>query len=316
MRRLAFIRLLHQQGTQQSRLPDPLAAACVLTYHDAVELFLILASEHLKITIPDHGPFIKRFWDGLHPDKAGPNGVDLAGKVGMKRLTTQRNSFKHDAAHPAGTVIEQARVDATQFFEDNTPKVFGVPFDGIDMADLVPQAGTRDKIKKASEVEAAGDRTQALGWLVEAFDELFKIASPTSSWSPSPYSFGMNINHPMSESDIAQILRQPDEHSRRKPTRGASRLAEELFIVRESVRSLQKGMRVMTLGIDYHEYQRFEVLSPMVWRAHEDHLELHTPDGYAPTAEHWAFCQQFVITAALRIADAMAHRQRPPWAQN
>jgi hypothetical protein len=41
--RLAFIRFLHHQGVQQSRLPEPQSSASVMTLHDAVEAFLLLA---------------------------------------------------------------------------------------------------------------------------------------------------------------------------------------------------------------------------------------------------------------------------------
>lgn len=37
--RLAFIRLLVQQGVEQAAKPEPMAAAAILTFHDAVELF-------------------------------------------------------------------------------------------------------------------------------------------------------------------------------------------------------------------------------------------------------------------------------------
>lgn len=46
-RRLAFIRYLYLVGERQSRHPEPFGSAALLTFHDAVELFLQLASEKL-----------------------------------------------------------------------------------------------------------------------------------------------------------------------------------------------------------------------------------------------------------------------------
>jgi hypothetical protein len=48
MRRLAFIRALYQQGVEQSGQLEPWTAASVLSFHDAVELFMILSAEHLN----------------------------------------------------------------------------------------------------------------------------------------------------------------------------------------------------------------------------------------------------------------------------
>ncbi len=49
MRRLAFIRYLYGDAVRQSQLPEPMCAASVLTFHDAAELFLVLACEHKDV---------------------------------------------------------------------------------------------------------------------------------------------------------------------------------------------------------------------------------------------------------------------------
>ncbi|MFH8867195.1 hypothetical protein [Streptomyces griseus] len=314
MQRLAFIRLLVQQGVDQSQLPDPLSAGSILTFHDAVEFFLILTSEHLGISVPDRGQFVARYYDNLHPDKAGPVGVDLAGRIGVKRLTDQRNAFKHTAAMPSAETVRQARADTTQFFEDNTPRVFGTAFTGIDMVDLVPQPNTRDKVRQAAGQEAAGNRVEAMAWLVEAFDELLASASEPTSFSGTPFSFGTNIRFPLPRRDVARILRQPRERDQHMPVRGASTLAEEYVTLRESVVALQRGARLTALGIDYSEYWRFNSLTPSVYRPNQhSEARISAPPGYSPNAEEYAYCQRFLIAAALRISQAIAHRRPPSW---
>jgi hypothetical protein len=109
MKRLAFIRLLYQQGVDQSSLPEPLTFTSVLAFHDAVELFLVLAGEHLGANPPEHLPFMK-YWTELHPNKLA-GGVELSGKVGMDRLNRIRNGFKHAGTMPGLAAIEQARAD-------------------------------------------------------------------------------------------------------------------------------------------------------------------------------------------------------------
>ncbi|MFE9855622.1 hypothetical protein [Streptomyces sp. NPDC005780] len=315
MQRLAFIRLLAQQGMEQSRLPDPLAAGSILTFHDAVEFFLILASEHLGISVPDRGQFVARYYDNIHPDKAGPGGVDLAGRIGIRRLTDQRNSFKHTAALPVAGAITQARSDVTQFFEDNTPRVFGLPFDGINMTDLVPQPHTRHKLTEAESEDTKGNRTAAMAWLVEAFDELLAASTAPDHWRGTPFSFGPDLFHQLSEGHVARVLRQPPEQDRHMPVRGASTLAKEYVQLRESVVALQRGARLTALGIDYSEYWRFHALTPTVHRPFNSHSprRIATPPGYAPDDEEFTFCLRFVISAALRIAEVMTHRRPPSW---
>lgn len=47
VRRLAFIRFFYGQGLEQAGRPQPMAATALLSFHDAVEMFLLLAAEHL-----------------------------------------------------------------------------------------------------------------------------------------------------------------------------------------------------------------------------------------------------------------------------
>jgi len=49
LRRLAFVRYVHGLATDQSRQPEPQRAAALLTFHDAVEFWLRLASERLEV---------------------------------------------------------------------------------------------------------------------------------------------------------------------------------------------------------------------------------------------------------------------------
>jgi hypothetical protein len=72
--------------------------------------------------------------------------------------------------------------------------VFGVAFDAIDMADVVPQENIRKLLKSAAATEAAGDRNEAMADLVEAFDILFH---PYAASQYTAYGFAETIqaNH-------------------------------------------------------------------------------------------------------------------------
>jgi len=94
MRRLAFIRLLYQQGIEQSRLPEPLKATAVLTLHDASELFLSLAADKLGANPARNTQFME-YWRLLSPAQL-PNGVNLSGRQGMERLILQPDFVTFD----------------------------------------------------------------------------------------------------------------------------------------------------------------------------------------------------------------------------
>jgi hypothetical protein len=317
MQRLAFIRLLSQQGIEQSWLPEPLAATCILTLHDAVELFLILSSEHLGITVPEHGEFTSRFFDKLHPDKAGPHGVELSGRKGIKRLTVQRNTFKHDAQLPGAPAIARAREDAKHFFEDNTPKVFGVPFDAIDMVDLVPQQPTKDQLRAAATAWAQGDQVNGMGLLRIALEELFDRHLIGDGQQRSPLAFGPRVyRDPFLRGKVAKALTLDSSGKYAPvPPRQAEEVGRHLQELTEAVSQMQKALRTSSLGIDYHRLHRFELLTPEVYQTVGGQLEVLCVGPYRPSEEDYDYCQQFVVSAALRVAELEVHLSRPEWKQ-
>ena len=138
MNRLAFIRLLYLQGIEQYRKPRPLSAASILTFHDSTELFLILAADHLQAGPVARDSGLLQYWTVLRP-RRGFVGVELSGQHGIARLISVRNNFKHLGALPSAEDVDDARSSVTGFLEDDAPKVFGLEFSGIDMADVVPQ---------------------------------------------------------------------------------------------------------------------------------------------------------------------------------
>ena len=55
----------------------------------------------------------------------------------MERLNMARVSFKHHGNMPSSSDIEKFRVNVTDFFEENTPVIFGIEFSKISMTNLI-----------------------------------------------------------------------------------------------------------------------------------------------------------------------------------
>lgn len=199
--RLAFIRFLHHQGVQQSRLPEPQSSAAVMTLHDAVEAFLLLAGEHLGA--PESREF-EKYWDVLSPAK-NPRGVDLAVRQGMARLNKVRVTLKHHGGHPSTATISQIVDDTATFFAANTKIVFGVDYDEMSMADLIEQDRVRVLVRSAETAAAAGGIIAAMIALSDACDLLL---TPRRTYDPdaSPLRFGDTIWLPPAVEDILRGL--------------------------------------------------------------------------------------------------------------
>nr|WTB11960.1 hypothetical protein OG546_49155 [Streptomyces antimycoticus]WTB12174.1 hypothetical protein OG546_50375 [Streptomyces antimycoticus] len=289
----------------------------MLTFHDAVELFLIVTAEHLGAVVKDRDPFIKRFFEGLHPTNF-PGGVELQGQYGIKRLNDLRNGFKHTAGFPGPNAISDVKADTAHFFLENTPRVFGFAFDDIDLSQVVQHDQTRAHLKTATQLDSQGNRLEAMGTLAVAFEQLMtdQVNDTEAPRGLSAYSFGKRIpRHVLRGEQVTATLYQPDHASRRgAPTRAAETLAREYTVVRDATRALQEGMRLMALGVDFHQYQRFTQLTPAVgYYANADAPHFSAEPGYAPNQEEFNFCRQFVITVALRLTEINARAVRPSW---
>jgi hypothetical protein len=106
--------------------------------HDAVELFLQLSSEHLNVGT-GHPGFMD-YWDVLNV-KLAPK--ELEQKESMRRLNKARVALKHHGTFPSNLDIESFRVSTTNFFQENTPLVFGVALDDISLIEFVNPDSSR-----------------------------------------------------------------------------------------------------------------------------------------------------------------------------
>jgi len=67
IKRLAFIKYLHTVGIEQVGKPEPFCWTSVLTFHDAVELFLELPMEYLNSGRRLRDIRFMQYWDELNP---------------------------------------------------------------------------------------------------------------------------------------------------------------------------------------------------------------------------------------------------------
>ena len=302
MKRLAFIRMLFLQGIEQSQLPEPLNVMSVLTLHDASELFLVLAGEWLGADLP-HGqvPFMK-YWVYLDPAKL-TGGVALSGERGMRRLNDLRNALKHGGAMPSATAVAQAREDVRRFLDDNARTVFGLSLEEIDMAEVVPQAQVRGKMRAATSAERSGDRRESMGLLAEA----------CAAALAREYSFGPFVAKPLSTNEITAILWQPASPRRLQPRGAAHELAAQINTLTQAAREMQEGLQIMALGIDYRQFRRFQMIAPSITRQAGGRVERRYLDESAPTTDELDYARQFVVTVALRMAELELHLAEPSW---
>jgi hypothetical protein len=153
--------------------------------------------------------------------------------------------------------------------------------------------------------------------LAEAFAELFRPYAGLPFGHAGAYGFGPNVRGgPGFPVGMGPALGVVERALRPNQARGlqatGTKVDDNLAQLNDVVAAIQRGMRVLAVGIDYARYNRFDQLTPKVFGAGENRT-VQADFDYAPTREEYDDCVQFVVTAALRLAELEADAAEPSW---
>lgn len=205
--------------------------------------------------------------------------MSLGHKSEMERLNRLRVDLKHHDITIAESEIEKARVNTTNFFEENTPIIFGMDFDKISMTDSVQYVPAREYLNQATALMEQERFGEALNKIAIAFDMIiddFRQRKVSGS-RKSPFHFEpASTNHHISE-DIKRF-------------------------VNDSIKPLKRPLEIISLGLDYRQYIIFTRWAPEATRIISgQYIEYEPPSNR--TLAHCQFCYDFVIDSAIRIQD-------------
>jgi hypothetical protein len=282
VKRLALIRFLYTQGVEQATRPQPLCSQALLSYQDAVEMFLQLAAEHLNVSLEPFVPFDEYFTKIQKVTR-----VELPSRRAMHRMNKSRVNLKHYGSIPSTSDLEQFRADVTTFLTDATQMVFAADFASLDMIDLVTQQSTLERLREADVSAAQGKYQLALMQLHVEFDRMLDDyadrkrnangVSPYKWWPPQRTRFGNFDSKSAAQADVAVVA---------------------------AIVDMQRALRVLAMGLDYQRYTRFELLTPLVPMGIEGGRLRYgpIPEAFTIGDDEYEFCRQFVIEAALHLA--------------
>ena len=292
LQRLALIRYLYNTGVRQSQQPEPLAGVSILTFHDSIELFLQLACERLSVTRQSQS--LMEYWDILQP-----LGLQVTQKESVRRLNRARVDLKHHGIVPSKLDIESFRGSVTSFFKENTAPVFGVDFDTVSMLSLVQCIETRSNLEEATRLMSTDKGEDALDKIALGFAQLIDDYEDRkrSQFGISPFFFGESLTF---ESSFFMGIKHD----------AFGRFVDK---VRDSIESMQKAMKILSLGLDYRRYVRFKLLTPSIVQViGGDYVIQRRQREKVPSTEDLRFCHDFVIESAIRLQDfdfAVEHAQ-------
>jgi len=282
LKRLAFIRYLYNLAVEQSQRPEPMCSSAILTFHDSVELFLQLGSEHFGVSKKSKN--FMDYWQILKDEKQ----LELGQKVSMRRLNKARVGLKHDGNLPSRLAIDDFRISVTNFFDENTPLLFGVNFFEISLIELVQSEKVKNNLLEAEEYLIKGEYENSLDEVALAFRQLIDDYGhrKRDEFGRSPFFFGELLVFVDSVSiGDSMVKTVPDE-------------------VIRSIEALQNAVKILSLGLDYRRYAKFRLLTPVVMRFPGGKYYIQRIDRKKEvTEEEVRFCIDFVIESAVLLQE-------------
>jgi hypothetical protein len=293
MRRLAFIKYLHATAEHQAIATDLLSASAVLSLHDAVEIYLLLACEHCNATPrdrPDFADYWKALAQALHVSR-------LPEQTAMRRLNMARIALKHHGQLPAAGDVEGYRFTVSSFFEDATPLLFGIEFKDVSMADFIQPESARLAHLRADRLLSEGNFKEAAEELAIGFERMVKHYTKQAVPEQGRHVFRFDgykrpiLGRPMSRlvepAVAAEILRAVAE------------IQQSLALIGP----ISDALRIIALGLDFRKYARFVSLMPMVANLDQDRpwVQWRGNLEQALTIEYVQFCLAFMIECAIAL---------------
>ena len=290
VKRLALIKYFYKVAIEQSQRPEPLCSASVLTFHDAIEFFLQLASEYLDVGRGQ--PSFMEYWEILASKL--PEGVPTQ-KESIRRLNRARVALKHHGTSPSKLDIEAFRASATNFFEENTSPIFDIKFSEISLIELVQCEEIKNNLEESERLLKENKIEESLDKVAISFTQLIDDYEnrKRGRFGRSPFFFGESLTF------LSSFHMGIDRSQERK-------LADFVDKIKESVEALQVAVKILSLGVDYRRYVKFRLLTPHIDRALAGNYLIsrgNWGEKGVPSVEDVQFCIDFVIESAVILQE-------------
>ena len=289
LQRLSFIKYLFSIGLYQSNQPEPLYGISILSFHDSVELFLQLSLERLDTSSNKTDIKFMEYWSIID---AKLKNTPLSQKESMKGLNKSRVDLKHYGIIPSKLNIESFRATTLAFFNENCPIIFGVNFDDISLIDIIKLERPKILLKQAKEDFEKELIDKSLENLALSFEYLILDyeESKKDELNRSPFFFGEPMAN-LKSFYLGGIINED------------RKIKEFVDKVSKSIEEIQKAIKILSFGIDYKKYAKFQSIVPYVVFSINNEPIFYVREGMTLSKEDLEFCINFMVESALKLQE-------------
>lgn len=279
--RIAFAKYLLSLAKQQILLTEPLASVGLLLLHDSVEHLLVLSCYRVGVD-PRKSDF-PGYWSLIEKSSSG---ITIPEKGRMGALNSARVALKHGGVQPSRAQLVEFQNLVLSFFDNVVPLIFGSSFDSINLTAFVVNDDARKRLESATAAIDADRFSDAVTETAFAFDKILKT------------------------SHIARYLERASMHNVAflygDPSGGNGNLRGYIDAINERMNELQQWITVLTLGIDFSRFAKFQTIVPELFTPSycEEPKAFNRRSKDVPyTRVEAEFCLTFVIDSAFRIQE-------------
>ena len=231
------------------------------------------------------------YWSLINPILKNRGKDELTQKISIDRLNGARVAFKHHGTPPSKSAIEGFRTSATNFFEENTLTVFDIEFSDISLIELVKYQATKNSLEEAQKMLKENKIEDSLDKVALAFAQLIDDyeSKKRDEFGRSPFFFGESLTF---LSSFFMDIR--------------GNLGEFIDKVKEAIEALQDSVKILSLGLEYRRYAKFQLFTPIVLRMTGGKYEIQRIERGSkgtPSAEDVQFCIDFVVESAIALQE-------------
>nr|WP_315232411.1 hypothetical protein [uncultured Flavobacterium sp.] len=277
IKRLSIIKLLYKTGLEQSKQSESISFFSILTFHDSIEMFLKLASEHKGIK-SDKFSFIV-YW----------NHLPLTLKESMNNLNSRRVNLKHRGLLPAKIEIETSRVNASDFFEQNTLSIFGLNFSEISLFELIKFKKTKNLLISAQKRLISNEIENCIFDVAVSFQELL------SEYKENKFDYRKRTLFNFSKSI------RLDRNSKNNE----GQLVDIVKQMNDKFSEIENTLEVISLGIDFRKYSKFTMITPELYKEiSTGNYVIHNQKYFEEIrSEDCQFLIDFVLDCSLKLQE-------------
>jgi len=280
LRRLSFIKYLYTTANEQADKPDPLCNVSILLFHDAIELFLQLACEYYNIEA-NKTDFMGYFI--LLKDK-----MDLTQTETMRRFNKARINLKHHGNLVSKIDLESFKILINEFFIENTKNAYEIDFDTISLVDLITYKKAKEHLTLAENYIKNKDYSEAIIKITIAFWDMiveYKKGKIENYGKPPVFFFSKGSDF-RSRSDMID----------------GENVKGLTDYVTTSIEAIDKVLNILTLGINYQKFIKFDLLTPIFSRTFGGAV-INKKLNIEYNNDNVKWCFDFVIECCIKLQE-------------